>query len=156
MTRYEFYDMTSTIGELVDFCRENGYEDEVDGIIDSEELNNWIENDISGDVRSEGWEWVRNALGGIPTGYDWYRCNALYDAEGITDFDYSDLRDDILERCISDGVVVEDDEYEFLDDELEEDYDSEDDCGESDTDADFLEFVSASFSSECAVPHSGM
>lgn len=109
MTREEWIDEITDFDDLKRFGYENGvYEDELNSIIDDDQLDEYVEEDISNGYRS--WRSLRDALGDIPTGYDWYRCDGGFDYTGLDRSDFLEMKDEILDYLDSTGFFDEDEE----------------------------------------------
>ena len=70
MTRQEFIDNVTEWSELIDFCDDNEL-DECEDVMSSEDMNDYIENNISDHVYDSGWRSVVETLSGIDTNYDY-------------------------------------------------------------------------------------
>ena len=98
MTRQQFIDEMYDIGDLVSFCADRDL-DFCDDIIDEDSRDYQIDDyKLAEWARDNDWETVYRILDEIPTGYNYYRYDEYSDSwEGLTDSDFDDLKEDILE-----------------------------------------------------------
>lgn len=116
MTRQEWIDDITDFSDLINFCEENGYQDDTArSIFCDYDLDSWVEDDIRD--CDYGWRSLRDSLSDIPDGYDWYRRDGFFDYVGLTQDDFDDWKSDVLSE-------LDDDDF-FEDEEEEEDGDTE-------------------------------
>ena len=119
MTREEFLENTTDFDELVYFCNEYGYYEYVEDIMDSESFDNWLDEKFADDLSHYSWREIRDEMNDVPEGYDWYR---IYDGYyGLTDDDFSEILQEVLERCDDDEFwdhPEEDDIDSYVDDDI--------------------------------------
>ena len=119
MTRSYFLDYVTDWSELIELCRE--YDCDIcEDIIDSDGLNDYVDSDISN--TDYGWRSIRDFLAGIPTGYDYYRCDGAFDYVGLDDSDFEDYKSRILDWMDEDDLW-EPEEGEDEDEDFDPDYD---------------------------------
>lgn len=112
MTRTEFLEDVTTFGELFDFCDEHGLYSYTEDLLYCEDLDESVDNDLSEYVRDEGWQNVRDALDDISTGYDWYRKRGLLYYEGLDDYDFDRMKDEVYENAVVQDLFDDDEEGE--------------------------------------------
>ena len=113
MTRQEWIDEITDIGELVYWCRDNGEAEEiVEDLIDDDILEEYISDDIRN--CDYGWMTLRDCLDGIDTGYYWYRVDGAFDYVGLDRDDFEDYKQQVLDELDSEGYFdpEEDEESE--------------------------------------------
>lgn len=113
MTRQEWIDEITDIGELVYWCRDNGEAEEiVEDLIDDDILEEYIGEDIRN--CDYGWVTLRDCLDGIDTGYYWYRVDGAFDYVGLDRDDFEDYKERVLDELDSEGYFdpEEDEESE--------------------------------------------
>ena len=119
MTRNEFIETITEWTELLEFC--NDFDCSVcEDIIDDDELDEYVNEDIRTAVGDDSWRTIRDYLDDIPTGYDYYR------RDGMFDYTYMDDGDDFDEY--KDRALEWGDDYGLWDDEE----DDEDGVAEND------------------------
>lgn len=110
MTREEWRDSINTIGEFIDFCSDEGiWEDVVAELFDEDGYDDAVQEDIS--EYYYGWRDLRDSLNNLPTGYDWYRRDGMFDYIGIDNDDVDYYLDD-LERYLDDIGWFTDEDHE--------------------------------------------
>lgn len=135
MTRHEFFEDITEWWQLIEFCRDNGYDGYVEDIYDDDGRDEFINECLVDWAREDTWRELLNRLDDIPTGYAYYRYN-YGDWDGLDDGDLEALKRDVAAECDADGLWdeedtdEEDDEDEFADDE---DFDEESDDEDDDT-----------------------
>ena len=113
MTRQEWIDEITDIGELVYWCRDHGEAEEiVEDLIDNEMLDDYVADDISN--YDYGWVDLRDRLNDIDTGYYWYRVDGAFDYVGLDRDDFEDYKERVLDELDSEGYFdpEEDEEVE--------------------------------------------
>ena len=96
MTRSEFLDNITEWYELKDFC--NDFDCDVcEDIYDDDDYDDCVEEDIRDAIADYGWRDIRDFLGNLPSGYDYYRRNSTLDYDGLGDDDFEDYKEDVLE-----------------------------------------------------------
>lgn len=134
MTRAEFLNYVTTWNELVDFCQEEDC-DVCEDILCEDQRCGQIQDDLREVVCNYSWEEIRDWLCGIPTGYDYYRCNGVLDYDGVDDQDFEDYKSEVLNWMdVGDyWDEEEEDDDDFVEDNDADDAESgEDDCGNED------------------------
>lgn len=117
MTRNYFLDYVADWDELIELCRD--YDCGIcEDIIDDDTLDEYVDSDISG--CDCDWRSLRDYLSGIPTGYDYYRCDGLFDYVGLDDGDFEDYKSRVLDWMDEDELW---DAEEGEEEEDEEDFD---------------------------------
>lgn len=111
MTRSEFLNDVNWFGDLIDFCYEVGC-NYCENIIDYDELDEEIDDYLSENVREKSWKSIKEDLDCIPEGYDYYLRRYTMEYEGLTESDFLDYKDDVLDWA---------DSYERFDEEDIED-----------------------------------
>ena len=97
LTRSYFLDCVTDWSELIELCRE--YDCDIcEDIIDDDELNEYVNSDISN--TDYGWRSIRDFLADIPTGYDYYRCDGSFDYVGLDDSDFEDYKSRVLDSSL--------------------------------------------------------
>lgn len=96
MTRNDFLNDVNEWWELLDFCSDEGC-DICEDIIDSDQLDEYITDDIRDSIANEYWYNIRDLLSDIHTGYGYYRMNGSFDYDGMDEDDFNDYKDDVLE-----------------------------------------------------------
>lgn len=134
MTRSEFLDNITEWYELKDFC--NDFDCDVcEDIYDDDDYDDCVEEDIRDAIADYGWRDIRDFLGNLPGGYDYYRRNSTLDYDGLGDDDFEDYKEDVLEWGDDCGVWEDEEEYAEDDDFLgsqEEEPDEEESVEEED------------------------
>ena len=114
MTRSEFLDNITEWYELKDFC--NDFDCDVcEDIYDDDDYDDYVEEDIRDAIADYGWRDIRDFLGNLPSGYDYYRRNSTLDYDGLGDDDFEDYKEDVLEW--GDDYGVWEDEEESVEEE---------------------------------------
>lgn len=108
MTRNEFLNDVSSWYELIEFCNDNGCSI-CDDIISEDDRDDEIDGDIEDAIRNERWYDIKRYLENIPTGYDYYLRNSMFDYDGLGDSDFDDYKDDVLEWADDAGDVWDED-----------------------------------------------
>lgn len=167
MTKSEFLEKIDDTYELIEFCNENGLEDMVEDIVDDDEKDDRIDEWISNEIHNSRWYDIYRILEDVPTGYSYYRYESESNIESFDDYDFQNLRDQVLERCIDEEIIVDDDEdededyWDGFDDEEEFDEEAEEEAeaasirlefGEPDSEDDFSSFINDSLSTQNALP----
>lgn len=112
MTREEWINENTTLDDLIYWCRENGYGDYFEDYINEDLLDECVNEDICNyDCH---WTDLRDALNDIDTSYTWYRCHGTLSYEGVSDWDFEDIRDSVEDMLDGDDYFDEesDDEEE--------------------------------------------
>lgn len=124
MFRNYFLDDITDFDDLKDFCDEYNCP-VLDDVFDEDDLDERVNADVSRRVDNGGSWWeIRDWLGYIPTGYDWYRLSDYDDYAGLTDSDFEDFKLEVLdwgdehEIWDEENLVPEEDDAE----EEEEEY----------------------------------
>ena len=112
MTRSEFLDNITEWYELKDFC--NDFDCDVcEDIYDDDDYDDCVEEDIRDAIADYGWRDIRDFLGNLPSGYDYYRRNSTLDYDGLGDDDFEDYKEDVLEWGDDYGVWEDEEEEEY-------------------------------------------
>lgn len=123
MTRDEFIENVTYIGDLIEFCCDNGIEHLVEDVYTEDQLDDYINNNLT-EMASDAnsWRELRDTLYDIPTGEDYYIVNGLYDISEFDQYDFDRFKRDVLEYCDDDGEIF--DEEDEDEEEEEEEYDA--------------------------------
>lgn len=135
MTRQEFIDNVTEWSELIDFCSDNDL-GECEDVMSSDDMNDYIENNISDYVYDSGWRSVVETLSSIDTGYDYYHHDGGLDFTYLDDDDFRRYKDSVLDSMDDSGywddeedednTGFEDDIFDALEEDEEESEDDED------------------------------
>lgn len=120
MTRQQFEEDVNTWYDLMDFCNENDLDDLCD-VYDGETMSELIEEALVEEVRYRGWRDIRDMLDSIDDGYDFYLARGGLEFEGLTDYDFDNYKDDVMESAERNDVFEDDEEEEEEVEELAED-----------------------------------
>lgn len=118
MTRMEFIEEVTEWHELIDLCQDYGC-DVCDDVIDDDTLDEYVESDISNNGCA--WRDLRDYLSDIPTGYNYYRCDGVFDYVGLGDEEFEDYKSSVLDWMDADDL------WNDEDDEDEEGFDFDSD-----------------------------
>lgn len=99
MTRDEFLDGINYFSELIDFCQEYGC-DYCDDALDEDARDEEIKYELEEYGSDYSWQDIRDYLYDIPTGYDYYRRNGIFDYEGLDDTDFESYKDDVYDWAV--------------------------------------------------------
>lgn len=113
MTRLEFLDNVTCFSELIEFCDEIRC-DLCEDVICYDDLYDNVLDDIRDDA-PDCLSDLQSYIGDISTNYDWYCRGGWLDYRGLTDEDFEEYKQDVLDYA---------EEYGDFDEE------DEDDCGE--------------------------
>lgn len=116
MTRNEFLNDVTEWHELLEFCNDNDCSI-CDDIISDDDRDDEIDSDIEDAIRNDRWYDIKGYLEEIPTGYNYYRRNSMFDYDGMGDSDFDEYKDDVLDWADGNGDVWDEDPEE------DEDYD---------------------------------
>ena len=116
MTRNEFIDNITEWYELKDFCSDFDC-DVCEDIYDDDDYDDCVEEDIRDAIADYGWRDIRDFLGNLPGGYDYYRRNSTLDYDGLGDDDFEEYKEDVLEWGDDFGVWEEEEEEEYAEDD---------------------------------------
>ena len=115
MTRTYFIDCVDTFGELREVCRDHRIY-VMEDIISDEELDEYIESDLSEAVGYESWHWIRDALNSISSYYCYYRRLGPFNYPPLEDEEFDGLKEDVL--CeMDDADAWDEEECEACEDE---------------------------------------
>ena len=110
MTREAWRDSINTIGDFIDFCNDEGiWEDVVADFLEEDSYDDAVQEDIN--EYYYGWHDLRDSLNNLPTGYDWYRRDGMFDYVGLDDSDLDYYLDD-LERYLDEIGWFTDEDHE--------------------------------------------
>jgi hypothetical protein len=91
MTRQEFDDEINDWPDLINFCNDNGLEDYVSDLVDSDTLDEMVKSEAEG-----GWQRVSYFLAGIQSmTSDYYRINGYGNAEDADSDDFASCKSDV-------------------------------------------------------------
>lgn len=110
MTRLEFSENIRTIGNIIEFCWDNNYDEFVEDIIPSDRLDERVCDIIREMTYNTSFVAIRNFLNDIEPGYGYYREDTYFSIGHLTDDDFCDMRDELYERLEDDGFFEEDGE----------------------------------------------
>lgn len=132
MTRQEFIDRVTDFYELVEFCNENGC-DICEDLYDDDGLDECVEDDLRNAAGEDSWRNIRDWLGDIPTGYDWYCREGYFDYRGV-DYDFDEYKENVLNWADDEDIWDDEDEEdeEDLDEEDDDDFEVEEDVSMDD------------------------
>lgn len=144
MTRNEFLDNINSWWELIEFCNDEDC-DVCEEIVDEDQKNDGVNADLCDEARRTDWKDIRNWLNDIPVGYEYYRCDGMFDYVPMNNgSDFQEYKDAVLE-WMDDGGYWDDEEEEYpedvIDDEPFEEDDEEDEEDEEDGSIDEDEFL---------------
>lgn len=130
MTRNEFLDGVNTWRELIEFCCDEDC-DACEDICDEDQKDDEIEADLIEIVREEGWKTIYHWLDEIPTGFEYYRRDGMFDYVGMDERgDFQEYKDAALEwmddRDCWDEEETEEPEEQFDEEVINEDGPSKD------------------------------
>lgn len=116
MTRSEFLDNITEWYELKDFC--NDFDCDVcEDIYDDDDYDDCVDEDIRDAIADYSWRDIRDFLGNLPSGYDYYRRNSALNYDGLGDDDFEDYKEDVLEWGDDYGVWEDEEEEEYAEDD---------------------------------------
>lgn len=126
MTRAEFIDTVNRWSELIEFCSDEEC-DICDDIYSDDERDDYINQrlcDIASD--SDDWRSLRDELYDIITGYDYYLYESWTSWYGLTDNDFADYKQRVLEWMDDEDWWDDEDDEEYYEDEFfDDDYDED-------------------------------
>ena len=146
MTRQEFIDEVCDWGDLIDFCRDNHADDLVEDIYDEASRDDYINEGLVDLAREYTWDELYSILDRIPTGYEYYKYD-YGDWEGLGDGDFDDLKQEVDDYCLRNGIFDDEEEDEEEEPEEEPEEESVDEEGEEpieDEDCSFSDLFSES------------
>lgn len=114
MTREEFIDNITYWYELIVFCNDLDC-DICSEVYDNDQRNAYIDNELVDLARNNSWEEMRDILNGYDTGYEYWSRDDYGEWEGLSDVDFDEYKNDVLEWADNQGDVW--DEEEADDDE---------------------------------------
>ena len=109
MTRQEFIDDITQWWELIDFCDENDC-DFCSDIYSDDERDEIVNENLLEWARTEIWQDLYNRLDEITTGYSYYRADEHGGWDGLDDYDFDEIKDDVLNWGDENDVWDEEDE----------------------------------------------
>lgn len=137
MTREEFIENVRSWNDLLQFCYDEDC-DYCEDVYDEDAKDDYFNEDIVDMARdAEDWRDLYRQLEDIPTGYDYY-INGDYGWRGADDRDFEEYKSDVLSWGDDNGVWDEDEEDEWDEDVLEEEYEV-DKASEEDEDDEEIE-----------------
>lgn len=143
MTRQEFIDEVCDWGDLIDFCRDNHADDFVEDIYDEASRNDYINEGLVDWAREYTWDELYSILDRIPTGYEYYKYD-YGDWEGLGDGDFDDLKQEVDDYCLRNGIFDDEEEDEEEEPEEEPEEESVDEEPIEDEDCSFSDLFSES------------
>lgn len=109
MTSNEWWEDICDYDELISWCRDHELcEDYIENIISDDEYDEYVNGDISNYYY--GWRDLRDALCGLPGGYDWYRVDGMFDYVGLDDSDFEDIKQDVCSHLEDIGFFDDEDD----------------------------------------------
>ena len=109
MTRDYFDEYVNDYGDLLDFCDEVGCE-YLSDVIREEDLDSHVCDDIRNAMRFDTWDTIRDELCNIQEGYDYYRRNGSFNYDSLSEYDFEDDKNAVLEWAEENGVFDDEDE----------------------------------------------
>lgn len=110
MTRQEFLDEICDMSDLYNFCSENrGYDHVIEEIYSEDALDDFVNNEVH---EYTDWRDLYRFLDDIPQGYDWYLIDCYGDITGIDDYEFDNIKSDLLDELDSDEFFDCEDEEE--------------------------------------------
>lgn len=108
MTREEFLEITyvSDLLEFADDVGYNFYDHDSFEVMDQDALDEYISSSID-DWAYDGWEYLRNRLDDVPTGYEYYTLNQWGELEGLCYNNANEIRGGLLDWCDENGIFDE-------------------------------------------------
>lgn len=126
MTRQQFLDEITTWYDLIEWCNNHGCS-YCNDIYSDEARDEDIDDNLVDMARNNNWYELRDILGNLATGYDYWRKDEYGDWYGVDD-EFNDYRNDVLEWA--------DENDEFDEEEEEPIYVDDDDYGDAEFEAD--------------------
>lgn len=121
MTRQQFINEVNYWWELIDFCNDNGCS-YCDDVYSEESRDDYINEELVDLARNaDSWSSLLDTLNDITIGYDYYRRTDYNDWEGLSDYEFSDYKDDVLQWADDEGIWDDDEEEPLPDDDEEDD-----------------------------------
>lgn len=118
MTRREFLDSATTIGELAELCVEYGIEIDGENIISCGDLDGNICDDIIDETRRSTWDDIRDALNEIDDSASWYIRGDCLEYRALGDEDFDEILEEAIFYCESNGIFEDDEETEEVMEEV--------------------------------------
>lgn len=116
MTRNEFIEEITDFGELRSFCCDHDLYDFTDNLYDDYERDDAVNDYISECIRDgTGWKDLRDGLNDISDTQYWHRWEGGFDWVELTDEDFSEIKDNVLEYCDDNDIFDEDPEQDDAD-----------------------------------------
>ena len=122
MTREEFIRDICDFGDLRDFCYDYDYDSFTSDILTDDELDEWLNDWVSGNADGYDWYRLRDILSNIPTGCDYYNVSdGIGDIEGYSSdgYEFDDFKEELLERLDNDDFWDEEEEEDDADVEID-------------------------------------
>lgn len=131
MTRHEFIEDVGYWYELINFCYDYGCPC-CDSIYDDDQKDEYFNDNLVEMARNaDSWQDMLRELEDIPDGDDYYICDDYEDWQGVSDSDFGEYKDDVLQWADEHEVWDADDEEE---DVLEEEYEANETSDEDEDD----------------------
>lgn len=144
MTLQEFQEDITSWYDLVDFCSDNYLTEYVEDLVSHDDIDSYIDDDISEAVRCMNWREIREYLEDINTSYPYFRRNGMLDYDGLGDYDFDRLKESIIEDVDDDFWDEVEDEEAIEEEAPEFDIDEVDTTGfVQDVNAEFAELTAA-------------
>ena len=109
MTRREFIEEVTSWYELKDFCDEEQI-DFCDNVYSDSEKDDYIDERLDEIITGSSWQDVYGVLDDIPTGYEYYFIEDVYDIRAARDDDFDRLKQGVLEYYDNNGYWDEEEE----------------------------------------------
>ena len=87
MTRQQFIEEVNSWYDLIDFCNDNNLDDLCD-VYDDETASELIDEALAEEIQYRSWRDIRDMLGSIDDGYDFYLARGGLAFEGLSDWDF--------------------------------------------------------------------
>ena len=140
MTRREFIEEVTCWYDLKTFCDEEQI-DFCDDVYSDDEKDDYIDERLDEITTGSSWQDVLGTLSDIPTAYDYYIIEDVYDIRGVDDDDFERRKQSVLEYYDNNEYWDEEEEEPiYVDDD---DYDEADEF-EADTSVSLGDFFTSS------------
>ena len=111
MRREEFVNDITDWDDLVNFCREWGYDNYVENVYSDDSLDDVLDEFFSDMMSERRWYDVKEAMDDIPQGYDWYYFD-WGDCYQLDGYELEETKGRLLEELDEDGFFDEEDDEE--------------------------------------------
>ena len=119
MTRQQFIEEVNNWYDLIDFCNDNNLDDLCD-VYDDETASELIDEALAEEIQYRSWRDIRDMLGSIDDGYDFYLARGGLAFEGLSDWDLDNYKDDVMTSAENAGVFDPDEEEEEIEELTDE------------------------------------